>query len=286
MEKTSNVRKRCRIWLVFASYILFLPTLGVIIWFFPNLNNRILSDVFLTIAYSCVSLLGIWVGLSSIALWRRVIGAALGIIYFALMITGNRWIPTRTYLDTTTRLLSSLSEFFLQLIVVAGSLLVIHGFGMRLRLLDPNCRQDRGFQYSLFSLMGLTLAVALLFAAINTSQVAWINKLFVPYTDLHFLTDVCLPTMVIALIAVWAGLAQGQTSIRLLIGLFAASCVGFIFWFAKTRIYRDNVWLEFFVIPMFMFFVLQYIFIVLPLLVVRSMGYRIVNNLEHKSTSI
>ncbi len=286
MEEISDIQKRylLRLWLVLTPYILFYPALAAIMWLSPNIYSRIFSDVSVVVAYSCISLLGIWVGLSGIALWRRVIGAALGIINFAIMVIVDRWIlPTNiTYSTMKFDCMSFLSEFFLQSVVVAGSLLLIHGFGVRLRLLDPKCRQDKGFQFSLLSLMGLTLAVALLFAAINTSQVDWINKLFVPYTDLHFLTDVCLPTMVVALIAVWAGLAQGRTLIRLLIGLFAASFVGFIFWFAKTRIYRDNVWLEFVVMPMYMFFILQYIFIILPLLVVRSMGYRIVNSSQHE----
>ena len=239
MEEISDIQKRylLRLWLVLTPYILFYPALAAIMWFSPNIYSRIFSDVSVAVAYSCISLLGIWVGLSGIALWRRVIGAALGIINFAIMVTVDRWIlPTNnTYSTMKFDCMSFLSEFFLQSVVVAGALLVIHGFGMRLRLFDPKCRQDKGFQFSLLSLMGLTLAVAILFAAINTSQVDWINKLFVPYTDLHFLTDVCLPTMVIALIAVWAGLAQGQTLIRLVIGLFAASCVGLIFWFTKTE---------------------------------------------------
>jgi hypothetical protein len=154
----------------------------------------------------------------------------------------------------------------LPVVLIAGALLGIRRFGVRLCLLDQDSRQNEKFQFSLRSLMGLTLAVAILFSAISSCRVY--------YPDILNNAIDLLSVVIVALVTVWAGLGRGRTLLRILIVLFAAICVGLLSGFAIGSQYAGRT--ISIMVDSLIYTMLQYFFIIMPLLVVRSMGYRIV----------
>ena len=147
---------------------------------------------------------------------------------------------------------------------------VIQRFGTKLCLLDEDSRQQysKKFQYSLRSIFGLTFGVAILFSSIGSYRVY--------HWEILSVVTMGLATIGIALATIWAVLGQGWPLPRIVVVSLVAIGLGLISTFAIEKAYLSLSFIS----------ALQVFLIMLPLLVVRSMGYRVVNNPEHITTPI
>jgi hypothetical protein len=273
MKTTSDIPRRypIRLWLVVAAYVLFWPLATVAAWAFPAVfQETIVRVLLLAAAFGCVSLLAIWVGLSNTAIWNRILGAAWGVICLVsacvvLVTDPPRRLGVNPYISRTPLLwrldvMEWAMAFSLQLLGIAGALLILRGLGTKLCLLDNDdqTQWQRAFQFSLRSLMGLTLAVSLMFSAISSY---WVY-----HREIVFGMVVAIVETVLILATVWAGLGRGRSLLRIVPVVFVAIGLGQIA--ALTGRVEYFLWS--------IFTVLEVLLVVGPLLVVRSMGYRLV----------
>jgi len=295
MEETSSLVKRSpfKQWMVLTSCVLFHLILGAIVCILPYMSGNllwwvlgwwVLDAVFI----SCVSLVAIWVGLSSTVFWQRILRAALVICYVTI-------VRTVIYLSSLgipqSEIMSTMRFFFItisvQFIGLTGTLFVMCQFGTRLCLLDKSVRhQYSRFQFSLRSLMGLTLAVAILFSTIASFRMYKWSSLYCAIIG--------LAAIGIALATIWAGLGQGRPLLRIVPVIVLAIGLGLISAFAIRQEYMIDLAIGIGITSTFairqeyiylsVFSALQVFIIVLPLLVVRSVGYRVVNSNQHKGT--
>jgi hypothetical protein len=238
MKMTSDSPKRypLRLWLTLAPYVLLYPAAPVIKCIFPErsmlwpLTLDVPLMLFLAVSHSSSSLLGVWVGFSGTAIWRRILGAAVGISYVALAVPLAAWLgpaPGSRIVDVA---LTFFVVFLLQVLGVAGSLVVIRRFGTCLCLLDEDSRQRyrERFQFSLRSLKGLVFAVSVLFATISTFRVY--------HSEIIFVVIVEMSAIAITLATVWVGLGQGRPLLRIVPVVCGAICLGLIISSAFTSV--------------------------------------------------
>jgi hypothetical protein len=162
--------------------------------------------------------------------------------------------------------------FSVPAVIVAGALFIVQRFGVRLTLLNKISPEQRKvvFQFSLRSLMGVSVALAVLLAIGRSSLMYESTSRF----RVLFLTAVGVLMAFLALAAVWAALGLRRPLIPTVGVILAAICVG-------MAVEPFDLIPRFFHLPTVA--AVQVVGIVGPLLVVRSYGYRFVRcPQEHK----
>lgn len=268
-----HVIRRCpfSLRLVVASYLLFYPLVAIWAWFAPeSLRNDAIGVLFWALTNSFLSLLGIWAGLGADTWWKRWGGALVGLMYvvsmagFEFWLENNRNLAAPIVLRETLRYLGS---FSLTLVGVGGLLAIERCSAAGLRLLDRKDERasDGGFQFSIRSLLGIILAVAVLLGIAESYRSHRFRSV------LALLVIINLSAIVIALASVWATLRHGRPLPRIIAVVLVAVCLGLISEYVMPK--RNAYWPAIGVI--------QALGVSGPLLLLRSQGYR----LAHRSVS-
>jgi hypothetical protein len=258
MDKIADIPKRypLRLWLVVAAYILFWPAL--------RLYQGGADDCFLAVSIaamaSSLTLLGIWAGLSAIDVNLRILRVGLWIIYLA---AASVLVASASPDPIAALVLSVLSSVPVTAIAVtlgmSGATTCCPG-----EVDERN--PTRGFQYSLRILMIIAILVAILLAAAKSyREYRWESILF-------GMAVISLIAMAPAL--AWAGLGHGSPLPRAAVVALFGACIGSILAFAADAWYLNWPAIG----------VLYSLGVVGPLLVVRSMGFRLVRPYSGRTT--
>jgi hypothetical protein len=258
------------LWLVVGTYVLAWPAATTVASVFPEVFRQATVRIaVLAAGFGSISLLGIWAGFTDIGIWKRILAVVPGIVclvmavdmlatdqprYLATRIEPTLLLPGRDAMEGTFLVL-----FSLQLLGIAGSLLLIRRFGTKLRFLGTELRRqgNQRLQYSLRSLMGITLAVSVLFSAISSYRVY--------RSCIVFGVVVAIAETALALATVWAALGRGRPFLRIVPVVVFAVGLGLTAAIAQDWSYGGWLWCS----------ILQVALIFGPLVVVRSMGYRL-----------
>ena len=265
-------RYRPGLWMVVAAYALFYPVLLAVASFFSDWDlGGLRVIVVFTLTWSFVSVLGIWASLGLGSVWRRLMWIVGGLLYCDVMIARAVALTRRDFILSDRALLSAVSfliNFSVPLIGAAVALFIARCCGARLVLFDEISLEQRSkpFQFSLRSLMGLTVVVAILLATVRSVR---INPDFSSYWFIaRCYFGLGFWVILAATAAVWAALGQRWTLLRIVVVTLAAMCFGVVLPSGASKG---------FVLSCLMIAPLHVLGIVLPLLVVRSYGYRFVH---------
>ena len=260
---------RCSPWIGLFLFALVFPVFVGVVWLYPPVFDEWLGLVPVSLAFSFSSLLGIWVNLGRGSLRRRLVWAVAGVLYCLAMMVFTIFLG-----DIGRGFLSNeLVEFMLVVFFTLSLPAVGNGFSLGIaqwlgvRLAPPeevSLQQDRkSFQFSLRSLMGVIVAIAILLALCQSSRVYNLSEKF----EILFVAALGFLAVLVTLAAVWAALGLGRPLLRIVAVILAALCLGLAVQpFAKNS--------RFYELPAFA--VIQVVGIFLPLLIVRRYGYRLV----------
>lgn len=255
------------LWLVLASYILFYPLVALIYLsglIDPNgtPSKAVVLAVF-TLTFSVLALLGVYVGLGFRELRWRLIAAFYGVVYLDSMCLLIIHTGEANLQGGQPELAIAGPMFFLIFAVsVIGLAIVLMSVGQclsaTLHLINDGERQGETgqIQFSLRTLMGFVLVAGMLLAAARSCHSYNLPILFPVLVGFTWL--------IVTLLTVWAGLGSGKPMPRIAVVSIIALCLNLVPAFALPV---PQLWLL--LVAFFGVFA-----VVVPLLFVRSMGYR------------
>ena len=176
-------QRRISLRIVVAAYALVYPTVLAIGYFSPNaMRLGVLLTVFLVWLTSSTScLFGIWTIYGEPRFWWRLVFVVAGVLYcYAMTVSSMLFSLFSSFGQVSQMPMSLLVVFFLffccyslSVIGIAVAFLVIERFGARLVLLDTVSleKREQPFQFTLRSLIGFGVVVAVLLATYRSSSV-------------------------------------------------------------------------------------------------------------------
>ena len=261
-EPIKRPRNRRLRWLVLAHVAIGLSTgtIVALIGFSPP-GPHLAAAVFVGVVFCQTSLLGIWCGLGTSSWWRRLLGVMAGMGYLGLLLDFGVGEP---YHDN--HVIVSLAT-----VLVAGVLLVVRCFRVRICLTTMVTTAVPRFQFSIRQLLILTTAVACL-----VSLGKWLGPDLVTVTEPFVLDLYGLVLATVGLISIWPVFGARPPILPGIIAVAMSAGLGF----GLTRLSphaagMPDVWIT---IPS-----VEALSLVASLLVVRSSGYRLVRLLAANS---
>ena len=268
-------QRRISLRIVVAAYALVYPTVLAIGYFSPNaMRLGVLLTVFLVWLTSSTScLFGIWTIYGEPRFWWRLVFVVAGVLYcYAMTVSSMLFSLFSSFGQVSQMPMSLLVVFFLffccyslSVIGIAVAFLVIERFGARLVLLDTVSleKREQPFQFTLRSLIGFGVVVAVLLATYRSSSVYDSETNF----QVVSLLGSVLSETLISVAAVWATLGLGRPTSRLAAVTLVAIGLGLACQAVSAK--PTHVFMA-------ILLVLRMLGIAIPLLVVRSYGYRFV----------
>jgi len=243
-------------WLVLAHVAIGLSTGILVAWTRSPSKPNLVATVFVGIVFCQASLVGIWGGLGMSSRWNRLLGVMLGMGYLGLLMD----LCLVGYLTSDSHFIVSLAT-----LPVAGVLLIVRCFGVRICLTTVTKVAAHRNQFSIRQLLILTFAVACLM-----SLVKWLEPHLLPVTNPFLLALNGLFRATVGLLLVWPVLGTRRPILPSTIAVAIAAGLGLclLTWFPPFA------WT---VVPWWMTVIsVEALSLVASLLVVRSCGYRLV----------
>ena len=172
-EPTKTLRKHRLRWLVLAHVAIGLSTGMLVAWIRSPSKPQLVATVFVGVVFCQTSLVGIWGGLGMSSRWNRLLGVMLGMGYLGLLMD----LCLVGYLTSDSHFIVSLAT-----LPVAGVLLIVRCFGVRICLTTVTKVAAPRNQFSIRQLLILTFAVACLM-----SLGKWLEPHLLPVTNPFYL---------------------------------------------------------------------------------------------------
>ena len=274
MRRGEQRQRRIALWVIVAAYILMYPvSLTLVLFVSGTMVTRGLFLICGILTPSIMSLLGVWAILGSGPWWWRLIWVISGVLYCWIMLSLAVLLPmfgTSVFRSEVMKIVLPqyifiTVPFFVFVLGVTGVLFALQRLGIRLVLLDNLSREQssRPFQFSLRSLFLFGVIIALLLGASRAS------RLYDAEESWHsaFLVNSFLWAILVPVAAVWAVFSVGLPWVLTGAVMFITICLAVVTGSPDSG-------MDYLVAIVFS--ALKVLGIIVPLLVVRSYGYRFV----------
>jgi len=254
--------------ILIAHSIIFLLSWKIAFWA-SHQTNLLSWGLFDAVLESQLWLLAIWGGLGKARVICKIPVLLIACVFFSSFPQFAVMVSFTTDPDLILSFMSidydNAKGYLFLFLIIIGAFFVVRREKAKLVNLKSEIIGENNFQFSIRSLIILTIVIALVLAFGNSIRFL---SFLIPHNVLRFgVFAICL--IPICLTLVWATLGLGRPAPRILLALLLSFCVGLI-----EPFYLDKYYTYYYTTPACN--IISALIVIATLLVVRSWGYRLI----------